>query len=137
MTSTDLTSGLTAWSAPEALGGCAGGSVSPKSFEATGRQGRVPRRILDIAVAEVRLEGPGIDAIAGQLVAAGMPQHVRMHFDAKIGRNADHAREAGSRQGRAALRHKHQRVTECSRAGAGAVPAARDLSTDALPGYRS
>ena len=34
-----------------------------------------------------------------------------MHFDAKVGRNAspfDHAREAGSRQRRAALRHKHK-----------------------------
>ena len=62
-------------------------------------------------MAKVRLQGPGIDAIAGQLVAAGMPQHVSMHFDAKVGRNAspfDHAGEAGSRQRRAALRHKHK-----------------------------
>ena len=50
----------------------------------------------------------GIDAIAGQLVAAGMRQHVRMHFDTKVGRNAgpfDHAGEAGSRPRRASLRH--------------------------------
>ena len=51
----------------------------PKPLEATQRQGRVSRRVLDIAVAEVRLQGPGINAIAGQLVTAGMPQHVCMH----------------------------------------------------------
>jgi hypothetical protein len=44
----------------------AGRPVLPKPFEAIRRECCVPRRILDIAAAEVRLQGPGIDAIAGQ-----------------------------------------------------------------------
>ena len=52
-------------------------------------------------MAKVRLQGPGIDAIAGQLVAAGVPQHMSMHFDAKVGRNAgpfDHTRVQRTRK---------------------------------------
>jgi hypothetical protein len=48
----------------------------------------VPRRILDIAVAEISLDCPGIVAVIGELVAAGMPKHVGMGLNTQLAATA-------------------------------------------------
>jgi hypothetical protein len=63
-------------------------------------QGRIARRVLDVAVTEVRLDGTRIMVIVGELVTAGMAQHVGMRLDAEVGSNGcplDRAREARRR----------------------------------------
>jgi hypothetical protein len=56
------------------------------------RQGGIAGRVLDVAVTEIRLDRACVVAIVGELVAAGMPQHVGMMpgsattFDARLGR---------------------------------------------------
>ena len=57
----------------------------------------IPHRVLDVFVPEIRLQSPRVVASVGQRKAAGMPEHVRMHFEAKLRlepRLLDHAREA-------------------------------------------
>ena len=64
------------------------------------------KTLLDVLVAHVGLDRPGIVLVVGQLEISGVPQHVGMHFDAEIGFGAgalDHAAKAGRRQWRAAL----------------------------------
>jgi len=39
--------------------------------------------VLNRLVAQVGLNGAGIDAVIGKLVAATVPQHVRVHLDVK------------------------------------------------------
>ena len=54
--------------------------------------------MLDILVAEIRLQRPRIVPSVGEGVTAGMPQHVRMWLEAKLGldtRPFDHPSEAG------------------------------------------
>ena len=38
----------------------------------------VADRVLDVAMAEVVLQRPGVLAVVGEFVAAGVPQHVRV-----------------------------------------------------------
>jgi hypothetical protein len=60
---------------------------------------------------EVSLQCPGIDAVIGQLEAAGMAQHVRMDGEAETGRLASAGNElleTAHRKGRAALVDKHE-----------------------------
>ena len=81
-------------------------SVAPESLEPIGCQRRIPDRVLNVAMPHVRLQCAGIDAILGQLIAAGMAKHVRVRLDAELGRDPsalDHAREAGRRKRRASL----------------------------------
>jgi hypothetical protein len=64
------------------------------------RQRRIARRVLDVAMAEIRLDSARVVAIIGELIAAGMAQHVRMGFYAELGRDGcplDHAGEARRR----------------------------------------
>jgi hypothetical protein len=56
--------------------------IFPKSFEPIWRQSRVSCRVLDIAVAKISLQRARIDAVICQLVTAGVPQHMRVRFDA-------------------------------------------------------
>ena len=35
------------------------------------------------------MDGPGVDSIVGQLVAAGVPQHVEMHCERQVRALAD------------------------------------------------
>jgi hypothetical protein len=68
--------------------------VPPETLKAIRRQRRVPRRVLDIAVPQVGLQRPRIDAVICELIAAGVAQHVSVRLDAEIsyGRGAfDHA----------------------------------------------
>ena len=47
-----------------------------RSLEAGRRQLGVAHGVLDVAVPEIGLQRPGIDAVIGELEAAGVPQHV-------------------------------------------------------------
>ena len=74
--------------------------VLPEPGEAPARELGVADRMLDIAMAEIVLNRPRVPMIVRELVAACMPQHVRMHLHAKMRRLAqalDQAREAGPR----------------------------------------
>ena len=64
--------GLWPWSPPEVL-------------EPTRRQLSVAHGVLDVPVAEVGLQRPGIVALVGQGEATGVPQHVRVNLEAKPG----------------------------------------------------
>ena len=52
------------------------GSIFPEALEPIRRQGRVAYRASDRAVPEIVLDRPRIVSVIGQLVAAGVPQHV-------------------------------------------------------------
>jgi hypothetical protein len=58
-------------------------------LEAGRRQLGIAHRVLDVLVAEIRLQRTGIDAVIGELEAACVPQHVRMHWETEIGGNPD------------------------------------------------
>jgi hypothetical protein len=53
-------------------------SISKEFLEPLRRQRGIARRILNIAMPEIRLDRPRVVAIVGQLVAAGVAQHVGM-----------------------------------------------------------
>ena len=55
----------------------------PEIVEAGGAQFAVAHRVLDVAVPEVRLQRAGIVAVVGELVTAGMAEHVRMGFEGR------------------------------------------------------
>ena len=70
----------------------------------------VPNRVLDIFVSEIMLDCAGVVAIVGELVAAGMAQHVRMNLEREAGLDAqpcDHPTEAADGECRAAFGHEH------------------------------
>jgi hypothetical protein len=55
---------------------------------------------LNIAVPQVSLQRPRVDAVIGELVAAGVAQHVGVRLDAELGRERrtlDHAAESRRR----------------------------------------
>jgi hypothetical protein len=67
-------------------------------------------RVVNILVAQVVLDSPGVDAIVGELVATGMSQHVRMHLEREAGLDAqpcDHPTKAADGERRAAFGHEH------------------------------
>jgi hypothetical protein len=74
------------------------GMLIPKQALKSGRrQLGVSDGVLDRLVAEIALDGPRIDAVICQLVAAAMPQHVRMDFHVearRAGRALYHGLEA-------------------------------------------
>src|SRR5271170_3434390 len=87
-------------------------SVPPEILEAIRRQFAVAHGVRDVAVAEVVLKAPRIHALVRQLVAAGVPQHVRMHDELELGCNAepgDHLAEACGRERRIAFRYEYER----------------------------
>lgn len=51
-------------------------SVPPEILETLRRKLRISHSVLDVLVAQVVLNGPRIVPIIGELVAAGMPEHV-------------------------------------------------------------
>lgn len=58
--------------------------------------------MLNVPVAEIGLECPGIVPSVGKCVAARMPEHVRVRLKPQFGANAsalDHASETGCREG--------------------------------------
>ena len=56
-----------------------------EAFEPDWRQFRVTNGALDRLVAEIVLDGPRIVAVVGELVAAGVPQHVDVNREAELG----------------------------------------------------
>ena len=63
-------------------------SVTPEVLEARGRQFGVAHGVLDVSMAEIRREGARVGALVGKPNAAGLPEHVRVGLEAKLGRNA-------------------------------------------------
>jgi hypothetical protein len=59
--------------------------LSPEVLEPVRRQLRVAHRVLDIFVAEPRLQCPGVVAGISQRVAAAVPQHVRVDWERHFG----------------------------------------------------
>ena len=55
-------------------------SAPPEVAEAVRRKLRIAHGVLDILVAKVVLQGTSIMPIVGEFVAAGVPEHVRMHW---------------------------------------------------------
>jgi hypothetical protein len=51
-------------------------SISKKFLESLRRQGGIAHRILNVAVSEIRLDGTRVVAIVGELVTAGVAEHV-------------------------------------------------------------
>src|SRR5262245_3263169 len=81
-------------------------SVLPEPIEAVGAKLGISHRVRDVAVAEVVLQRAGVDAIVGELEAAGVAQHVRMSRERKFGQfssPADHFEEPGPRHRAAAF----------------------------------
>jgi hypothetical protein len=72
-------------------------SVAPEVLEARGRQFGVAHGVLDVAMAEIRLQGAGVGALVGKLKTAGVTEYVRVGLEAKLGRNA---REPAHTRGR-------------------------------------
>jgi len=66
-----------------------GALVPPKPFEPIGCKRGLPGRILNVAVTQVSLERPGIDAVIRQLEAAGVAQHVGMRGADPLQRYSD------------------------------------------------
>src|ERR1035437_2017604 len=70
----------------------------------------VPNRVLDIFVSEIMLDCAGVVAIVGELVAAGMAQHVRMNLEREAGLDAqpcDHPTKAADGERRTTLGQEH------------------------------
>ena len=55
--------------------------ISPEVAEPVGRKLGVADGVLDVPVAEIVLQGSGVVPIVGKLIAARMPQHVRMQLE--------------------------------------------------------
>ena len=59
--------------------------LPPKVLEASRAQFRVPNGVLDVPVPEVGLQAARIMPLVGQGEPAGMPEHVRMSWEAQAG----------------------------------------------------
>jgi hypothetical protein len=75
---------------------CASRSVLPETLETIGRQRCVSRRVLDIAVPQIGLQRAGIVTVIGELIAAGVPQHVGMGLDADVGSDGRNQTTSGT-----------------------------------------
>jgi hypothetical protein len=60
-------------------------SILPEFLEAVGGEIGVAHGVLDIAMAQGVLDGAGVLAVVGELVAAGVPEHVRMDGEGERG----------------------------------------------------
>ena len=86
---------------PLARAARAGRSIAPEVLEAGRRQLGIAHRVLNVLVAEIGLQRAGIDAVIGELVTAGMPEHVRMHWKVEASRHTepgDHLAETRRRE---------------------------------------
>ena len=61
---------------------------APEVLEPPWCQLGIANRVLDILVAEIGLERPGISALVGQRIAAGVAQLMRMHQEGQSGRDS-------------------------------------------------
>jgi hypothetical protein len=77
-------------------------SIPPKVFETSWRQLGISHGVLNVLVAEVGLKRPRVVALRRQGKTAGVPQHVRMHFESEVSLRAralKHAGKAGRGEG--------------------------------------
>jgi hypothetical protein len=66
--------------------------------------------VLDVLVAEIVLQGSGVDALIGQLEAAGMAQHLRVNLKWHLRRRTEpcnHPPETNGTHGCPPLTHEH------------------------------
>jgi hypothetical protein len=87
--------------------------VLPEAFEPIGRQFRILGRMLDVLVPQVGLQAARIVAVVGELVAAGVPQHVRVYLEcrepSRLARTREHlGKTVGGERG-TTLGHEHER----------------------------
>ena len=68
-------------------------SVAPEIAEPIQRQLGIADGMLDALVAQVVFKSPSVAPIIGQLVPAGVAEHVRVHRKREPGRLAVHARD--------------------------------------------
>jgi hypothetical protein len=83
------------------IAGCRVDSISPEVLEPRGRQFGVADRVLDVLVAEVSLQGPGIVALVRQGEPARMTEHVGMCLEPEPSLHPcpiQHSSEAGRRE---------------------------------------
>src|SRR5260370_8432585 len=69
----------------------------------------VADRMLNISVAQIVLQRPGIDAVVGELVASGMSEHVRVRLEREprlLAGPLHQAGQPGPPEGRLAFRHE-------------------------------
>jgi hypothetical protein len=67
--------------------------------------------VLDVAVAEIGLQRPGVMTSIGKRVPAGVPEHVRVGLERQFGNLAgplNRSGEAGGGEGRTPLRREHE-----------------------------
>ena len=67
--------------------------------------------MLNVAVAEVGLQGAGVVPLVGQGITAGVPKHVRVRLEGQLGlpaRPFDHAGEASGAERCPAFRGEHE-----------------------------
>jgi len=86
--------------------------ISPKVFETRWREFRISHRMLNIFVAEIRLQCARVVAPIRQCITARMAQHVRVHTELELSLDAqprDHLGEARAGERCAPLRHEHER----------------------------
>ena len=85
-------------------------SVLPEILEPVRRHLRVSNRVHDIFVTHVVLERPGIMPIVGELVAGGMPEHVRVNWEWELrglSSPGDRFQKSCRRSGTTALGHEN------------------------------
>src|SRR5258708_10465256 len=86
-------------------------ALLPKRVKAGGAELAVADRMLNISVAQIVLQRPGIDAVVGELVASGMSEHVRVRLEGEprlLAGPLYQAGEPGRREGRLAFRHEDE-----------------------------
>src|SRR4051812_12503907 len=89
-------------------------SIVPEFFKTSRRQLGVAHRMLDVAMAEIGLDGARVLTSIGEREAARVPEHVRMHFEFEPGscrRACNHPGKAGRRERRGSLADKDERPT--------------------------
>ena len=59
--------------------------IAPEILKSRRRKLGVADRVLNVVVAEVRLQRPCVVPLVGQRVTAGVPQHVRVRLEAQLG----------------------------------------------------
>jgi len=82
-------------------------ALSPEILEPVGRHFRISRGVHDALVTEIMLKRPGIVSIVGELVAAGVPEHVRMDAEWHLGSLTEPLDEPVEADRPAALGNEH------------------------------
>src|SRR4029450_9473864 len=86
--------------------------LSPKVLKPIRRQLGVTHRVLDITMAQVSLQSPGVMALVCERKATGVPKHVGVSLEAQFGNRSSalyHPGKAGRGERRATLRGEHER----------------------------